>query len=85
MRTLDYTDGSGVSWVGKFDGFIEFLTERCSSGERMLCLEAASRTETGGIRVESDEEGGADAHAGTVTLANVQVATGITRAKPEPA
>jgi hypothetical protein len=78
-RTLDYTDGSGVSWLGKFDGFIEFLTERCSSGERMLCLEAASRTQTGGIRVESDEEGGADADAGTVTLANVQVATGITR------
>jgi hypothetical protein len=41
---------------GKFDGFIDLLTERCSSGERMLCLEAASRTQAGGIRVESDED-----------------------------
>jgi hypothetical protein len=78
-RTLDYTDGSGVSWRRKFDGFIEFLTERCSSIERMLCLEAASRTQTGGIRVESDDEEGADSDAATVTLANVQVATGATR------
>ena len=29
-RTLDHTDASGVSWRQKFDGFIEFLTERCS-------------------------------------------------------
>lgn len=78
-RTLDYVDGSGVSWRRKFDDFIEFLTERCSSEERTLCLEAASRTQTGGIRVESDEDEGSDPGGARVTLANVQVAMGTTR------
>jgi superfamily II DNA or RNA helicase len=78
-RTMDYMDVSGVSWRQKFDGFIEFLTERCSSEERKLYLEAAQRTQTGGIRVEDDEDEDSDAHAGRLTLANVQVATGTTR------
>ena len=77
-RTLDFADGSGVSWHRKFGDFIEFLTERCSSEERKLYLEAAGRIQTGGIRVEKDEdeEEGSDV---TITYANVKVATGATR------
>lgn len=78
-RTLDNTDASGLSWRQKFDGFVEFLTDQCSTEERRLYLEAARRTQTGGIRVEGDEDEDPDADAGTVTLANVQVATGATR------
>ena len=78
-RTLNSVDGSGVSWRHKFEGFLDFLTERCSSEERRLCLDAAKHTQTGGIRVESNEEEDLDAEAATVTLANVQVATGTTR------
>jgi superfamily II DNA or RNA helicase len=82
-RTLDYADASGLSWRQKFDGFIEFLTEGCSSTEeRNLYLDAALRTQTGGIRVDKDEEeddADPDAAAGYIALANVQVATGKTR------
>jgi ERCC4-related helicase len=78
-RTLDHADISGMSWRQKFDGFIEFLTERCSSEERPLYLEAASGTKTGGIRVEDEEDDDSDGRGGRVTLANVQVATGTTR------
>jgi superfamily II DNA or RNA helicase len=78
-RTMDYIDVSKVSWRQKFDGFIEFLTERCSSEERKLYLEAAQRTQTGVIRVEDDEEEDSDVRVGRLTLANVQVATGATR------
>jgi ERCC4-related helicase/predicted nucleic acid-binding protein len=78
-KTLDYTDGSGISWRRKFDDFIEFLTDRCSSEERRLFLEAARRTETGGIRVEDGEEEDSESQSGQVTLANVQVAMGTTR------
>ena len=74
---LNHADGSGASWREKFDAFIDFLVQ-CSTDERALYLEAASRTETGTIRVEKDED-----EDGTVgpqaTLANVQVATGKTR------
>jgi hypothetical protein len=55
-RTINHTDVSGVSWRQKFDGFIEFLTEGCSSQERRLYLEAAGVTRTGGIRVEDAED-----------------------------
>jgi hypothetical protein len=78
-KTLDYTDASGISWRRKFDDFIEFLTDRCSSEERRLFLEAARRTQTGGIRVEDGEEEDSDSQGGKVTLANVQVAMGTTR------
>lgn len=84
-RMLDHADVSSVSWRQKFDGFIEFLTDRCSSEERLLFLDAARRTQTGGIRVEGDDADDADdvdgtgMHVGKVTLANVQVATGTTR------
>jgi ERCC4-related helicase len=77
-RTLDYADASEVSWRRKFEGFIEFLTDQCSTDERKLYLEAARRTQTGGIRVEAEDED-TDEEARTVTLANVQVATGTTR------
>jgi Helicase conserved C-terminal domain/SNF2-related domain len=77
-RTLDRADGSGVSWRNKFNGFVDFLTRQCSTDERRHYLEAAHGTQTGGIRVEADanEDSGADASA--LTLANVQVATGVT-------
>jgi ERCC4-related helicase len=79
-KTLDYVDASRLSWRQKLDGFIEFLTERCSSEERKLYLEAASRTQTGGIRVDIDEDDTeTDASSGQITLANIQVATGKTR------
>lgn len=77
-RTLDYVDSSKMSWRQKFDVFIEFLTARCSRAERELYLEAAQRTQTGGIRVEDDEGEDSDVHVGRLTLANVQVATGAT-------
>jgi superfamily II DNA or RNA helicase len=77
--TLDHTDGSNVSWRHKFDGFVEFLTGHCSAEERRLYLEAAQRTQTGGIRVEGDEDVDTDSDGSQVTLANVQVATGATR------
>ncbi|MGE3491261.1 MAG: helicase-related protein [Vicinamibacterales bacterium] len=71
---LDHQDQSGSTWRQKFEGFVSFLIE-CSEEERRQFLDAALRTQTGGIRVE-DEEDDEDA---TVTLANVQVATGVTR------
>ncbi|HRZ55557.1 MAG TPA: C-terminal helicase domain-containing protein [Candidatus Paceibacterota bacterium] len=77
-NALDHTDASGHSWRRKFDGFIEFLTEQCSTGERGLYLEAALRTQTGGIRVEEADEEDRDASSSALTLANVQVATGYT-------
>jgi len=77
QRTLDHTDASGVSWLHKFDGFIEFLTHRCSTEERRLYLEAARRTQTGGIRLEEGAEDDSEDEA-TIALANVQQATGAT-------
>lgn len=74
-QMLDHVDGSGSSWRQKFHVFIDFLSRRCSNEERRLYLEAASRTQTGGIRVEDVEE---DEDA-TVAVANVQVAMGTTR------
>jgi len=75
-RALNQADGSGTSWRQKFDGFIEFLVV-CSAEERRLYLEAALGTRTGRIRVDDEEKG--DSDGGTVTLANVQVATGKTK------
>jgi superfamily II DNA or RNA helicase len=74
-RALEQADGSGTSWRQKFDGFIDFLVE-CSAKERMDYLEAARRTQTGGIRVEDAEADDSDAK---ITLANVQVAMGTTK------
>lgn len=71
---LDHQDQSGTTWRQKFNGFVSFLIE-CSGEERRQFIEAALRTQTGGIRVEDDE----DDEDATVTLANVQVATGVTK------
>jgi hypothetical protein len=86
-RTLDSVDASQLSWRAKFDGFLDFLAHRCSSSQqREDYLDACLRTQTGGIRVEDDDEhddGGEEPRPGeaasTVTLANVQVASGTTR------
>lgn len=76
-RTLEHADESGITWRSKFDNFIEFVTDRCSDVERELYLDAAQQTQTGGIRVEHEEE--EDSDTSVVTLANVQVAMGTTR------
>ncbi len=80
-RMLDRADASGVTWRRKFDDFVEFLTERCSTDERRLFTEAAERTQTRGIRVDDNEDQDLDSEEGpkTTTLANVQVATGRTK------
>jgi hypothetical protein len=80
-RMLDRADASGVTWRRKFDGFVEFLTERCSTDERKRFTEAAERTQTRGIRVDDDEDEDSEVEAGgkATTLANVQVATGRTK------
>jgi hypothetical protein len=76
--TLGEADITGVSWNQKFDGFVDFVARRCTPEERALYLEAAKRTQTGGIRVEDPEQLKEDADS-TTALANVQVATGETR------
>ena len=78
-KLLGHVDRSGTSWREKFHRFINFLANGCSTEERRLYLEAASRTQTGGIRVEDEDEGTGEAKEAKVAVANVQVATGITR------
>jgi hypothetical protein len=77
--TVDHVDGSGMSWRQKFEGFVDFLFNRCSLDERRLFLEAAQITKTGRIRVEQDEDEDTGAGSAQATLANVQSATGRTR------
>jgi len=77
-RALSQPDRSGTSWRDKFHAFIEFLTDRCSTDGRRLYLEAAQRIQTGGIRVD-DEDEDAGTQSPTITLPNVQVATGKTK------
>ncbi len=78
-KTLSFSDGSGISWQQKFTTFVEFITEQCSTEERRLYLEAASRTQTGGIRVEGEESDQDNDEDVTIALANVQEATGETK------
>jgi ERCC4-related helicase len=78
-KTLSFSDESGISWQQKFQSFIEFITEQCSTEERRFYLEAASRTQTGGIRVEGEEGDEDDDEGVTIALANVQEATGKTK------
>jgi len=78
-QMLDHPDASGVTWRQKFDEFVEFLVERCSTDERVLFMEAAERTQTRGIRVEAEDESEVLDGDSSVTLANVQVATGRTK------
>ena len=80
-RLLDSQDDSKVTWRGKFEAFVDFLTGHCSATERVDYLEAASGTRTGGIRADADlmTVEGKDDKESIVTVANVQVATGRTR------
>lgn len=75
---LSQPDRSGTSWRDKFDTFVEFLTDRCSTAERQHYLDATQRIHTGGIRVD-DEDEDSDSQKSTITLPNVQVATGKTK------
>ncbi len=76
---LDSADTSGLTWRQKFSDFIDFLTKYCSTEERQAYLEAAQRTQTGGIRLERDEEDDLDPDERSIVLANVREATGKTR------
>ena len=80
-RMLDNQDASRVTWRGKFEAFVDFLTDHCSATERVGYLEAASGARTGGIRVDADlmTVSDGDSKESIVTVANVQVATGATR------
>lgn len=80
-EALDCTDGSGVSWKTKFADFIMFLARRCTTEDRELFIQAAQGTRTGGIRVDTAEEDDdqPEETGSTVTVANVQVATGRTK------
>ena len=53
---LNHADASGVSWRRKFDVFLDYLLTSCPPSEREAYLEAALRTQTGDIRVETDED-----------------------------
>jgi superfamily II DNA or RNA helicase len=76
--TLDFSDGSGLSWKNKFHSFIDFLADIRSSEERGLYLDAAQHTQTGRIRVDRDEDDYLDPDEKSTVYANVQVATGNT-------
>lgn len=77
---LDNRDASGVSWRDKFERFVDFLLDRCSSAEREQYLEAAAVVNTGKIRVEAGDPFFDDDEANDprMALANVQEATGKT-------
>lgn len=78
-QMLGYADSSDISWRDKFESFVEFLLDRCSTDEFNLYLEAARQIQTGGILVGRGEDNDEHTDAETVTLANVQVATGTTK------
>jgi len=79
-RMIDYRDVSGLSWRSKFESFIEFLTEQCSTDERSLYLEAVAKKETGvGTQLEDEDEEETDLDTSARTLPNVKMATGGTR------
>ena len=68
-------------WIGNIVAAevrrIHRVPRRMFHARKRSYLEAARRTQTGGIRVEDDEDD--DSEDSTVTLANVQVATGTTK------
>jgi YD repeat-containing protein len=78
---LDTEDASGVSWRAKFEGFIDFLVDRCSAAEREDYLKAAASTNTGDIRVKAEDQtaDGEEGEEARMTLANVREATGKTK------
>ena len=69
-------DGTGVSWRDKFEGFVRFLSERCSDIEQGRFLDAAG-IQMGRIRVE-DEDADAEEDQ-SHTLPNIRIATGGTK------
>jgi hypothetical protein len=79
---LDHQDSTRISWRQKFQYFISFLLDQCSSVEREDYIKAVARTQTRDIRVQRselidvDEE---EAEEAILTLANIQVATGKTK------
>ncbi len=79
-RTLDFTDGSDLSWRQKLDHFVGFLCNDCGEEERAGYLAACGRLQTGGIRVEdmSAQERQDNSDGAVILLPNVQVATGAT-------
>jgi hypothetical protein len=79
QSALDSADTSGLTWRHKFSDFIDFLANYCSAEERQAYLEAAQRTQTGGIRLERDEEDDLGPDERSIVLANVREATGRTR------
>lgn len=78
-KALDYSDGSGLTWRQKFEVFIDFLLTQCSTNERSDFLSAAEGIQTGRIRVGDEEESNSDDQKSTLTVPNVQVATGETK------
>src|SRR6185436_2778611 len=69
----------GFTWRQKFDHFLAFLTEHRE--ELNVYLDAARRTQTGGIRVEAEndeDDQGLHERGDRITLPNVQVAMGTT-------
>ena len=80
---LDSQDKSGISWRDKFNAFMDFFINECSTKERLDYIDATNKTQTGRIRVQSGEQA-ADAadeedEDVALTLANIQVATGTTK------
>ena len=79
-RMLHNTDSSGLTWRAKFEAFVNFLTDHCSTAERIDYLDAVAVIRTGGIRVDADVlTVDDDTKDSVVTMANVQVATGSTK------
>lgn len=77
---LDCRDGSGVTWRQKFETFIDFAVNQCSPSEREDFLNAASKVQTGEIRVLQDEsDSEANSRTSAQTLPNIQVVTGETK------
>lgn len=78
---LDSQDNSGISWRKKFDGFLDFLLNSCTTDERHGYLESAARTQTGAIRLtkaDDFDDHEEDPDEAAKVLANVQEATGRT-------
>ena len=80
---LDSQDKSGISWREKFNAFLSFLINECSSKERTDSILAVHQTQTGRIRVQRGEQatdvGDEEQEDVALTLANIQVATGTTK------
>ncbi|MEY4847066.1 MAG: hypothetical protein RLZZ36_179 [Pseudomonadota bacterium] len=81
-RFLDHADASGMSWRGKFDGFIRFVLKDCTPDERRNYLEHLHRIRTGahksgGKDTVQDDPNAEEPSDGT-TIANVAMCGGTT-------